>query len=79
MKKRRSRTEKKTTSTPSTLPTLTIHTLLDYAARWQVSRRTITNWLHEGLPHVKTGARSVRIIAVEADEWVRRKWGRVLA
>lgn len=46
-----------------------------YAARWGFSRRTIDNLLARGLPHLKIGARRVRIIIAEADQWMREQFG----
>lgn len=61
--------------TPLQLP-LTICTLGEFASHWKVSRRQVTNWVNAGLPNIRTGARSVRIVVSEADAWVCRKWGR---
>ena len=47
---------------------------LAYARRWGMSRRTVDNWLAAGLPHLKFGARRVRILPGEADEWLRQRF-----
>lgn len=46
-----------------------------YAARWQLSTRTVSNLLAQGLPHCAVGSRRVRIIVLEADRWMREKFG----
>jgi hypothetical protein len=45
-----------------------------YAARWSFSPRHIDNLLAMGLPHLKIGARRVRIIISEGDTWMREKF-----
>ena|ERR1043166_390100 len=46
-----------------------------YAKRWHFSSRHVDNLLVQGLPHLKIGARRVRIIVNEADIWMREKFG----
>ncbi len=46
-----------------------------YAHHWQFSVRTVDNLLSDGLPHIKYGARRVRILIPEADAWMRQKFG----
>ena len=46
-----------------------------YAARWQLSTRTVSNLLAQGLPHVRIGNRRVRLVIDEADAWMRGKFG----
>lgn len=46
-----------------------------YAQRWQFSVRTVDNLLRDGLPHIKYGKRRVRIVTVEADSWMRDRFG----
>jgi len=46
-----------------------------YARRWQFSPRHVDNLLKQGLPHLKIGARRVRIIIAEADAWMRERYG----
>ena len=45
-----------------------------YGSRWQSSVRTVDNWLKAGLPHLKIGARRVRIDIPEADQWMRDRF-----
>lgn len=42
-----------------------------FATRWGFSLRHVDNLLAKGLPHLKVGARRVRIIIAEADAWMR--------
>jgi hypothetical protein len=46
-----------------------------FARRWLFSRRYIDALLAQGLPHCKLGARRVRIITGEADNWMRERFG----
>ena len=46
-----------------------------YAQRWQGSPRWIDGLLAKGLPHMKIGARRVRISIPEADEWMHAQFG----
>lgn len=46
-----------------------------YAARWKFSVRKIDDLLARGLPHLKIGARRVRILIPEADAWMRERFG----
>jgi len=46
-----------------------------YGHRWYFSARHVDNLLAEGLPHLKIGARRVRIIVAEADAWMRERYG----
>jgi hypothetical protein len=46
-----------------------------YAQRWGFSVRHIDNLLSQGLPHLKIGKRRVRIIILEADAWMRERFG----
>lgn len=45
-----------------------------YGARWWFSVRHIDNLLSQGLPHLKIGARRVRILIPEADAWMKEKF-----
>jgi hypothetical protein len=45
-----------------------------YARRWQGSPRWIDGLLAQGLPHLKIGARRVRICIPEADAWMREQF-----
>jgi len=45
-----------------------------YARRWQGSPRWIDCLIAQGLPHLKIGARRVRIHIPEADEWMRSQF-----
>ena len=45
-----------------------------YAARYGGSRRWVDGLLAQGLPHLKIGARRVRIVITEADGWMREKF-----
>jgi predicted DNA-binding transcriptional regulator AlpA len=40
-----------------------------------MSPRTIDNWLSQGLPHLRIGARRCRFDAVEVKAWLRQKFG----
>lgn len=46
-----------------------------YGARWSFSVRMIDHLIADGLPHLKIGARRVRIEVAEADEWMRERYG----
>jgi hypothetical protein len=46
-----------------------------YARRWQGSPRWIDGLLAQGLPHLKIGARRVRIFIPEADLWMKTQFG----
>ncbi len=46
-----------------------------YAQRWIFSVRKVDGLLAEGLPHLKIGARRVRIVIEEADRWMLEKYG----
>jgi hypothetical protein len=45
-----------------------------YAARWQASLRWVDGLLAQGLPHLKIGARRVRILIPEADAWMQENF-----
>jgi hypothetical protein len=45
-----------------------------YGARWGFKARKVDNLLASGLPHLKIGARRVRILIPEADAWMREKF-----
>jgi hypothetical protein len=45
-----------------------------FAARWGHKRRSVDNWLAQGLPHYRVGERRVRIFIPEADAWMREKF-----
>ena len=45
-----------------------------YGARWGFSSRKVDGLLSQGLPHLKIGARRVRIVIAEADEWMRSQF-----
>lgn len=55
-------------------PAATITDKRGYGARWQSSVRTVDNWIARGLPHLKIGARRVRIDIEEADAWMRSQF-----
>jgi hypothetical protein len=46
-----------------------------YGQRWHFSVRHVDNLLAEGMPHLKIGARRVRIITAEADAWMWQRYG----
>jgi hypothetical protein len=46
-----------------------------YATRWQGSVRWVDLLLARGLPHLKIGARRVRILIPEADAWMKEQYG----
>ncbi len=52
-----------------------IETKRDFAARWQVSLRTVCNLQSKGLPHLSVGKRRVRIIPEAADRWMVENFG----
>lgn len=45
-----------------------------YGQRFDVSKRTVDNWLTMGLPHLKLSERAVRIPLEEGDRWVRERF-----
>jgi len=45
-----------------------------YGQRWHFSPRHVDNLIALGLPHLKIGARRVRIIVTEADAWMRERF-----
>jgi hypothetical protein len=45
-----------------------------FAQRWNFSTRYVDNLLAQGLPHLKVGARRVRIVVAEADAWMRQRF-----
>jgi len=45
-----------------------------YGSRWQASVRTVDNWLKAGMPHLKIGARRVRIDIPQADQWMHDRF-----
>ena len=45
-----------------------------FARRWGFSRRTVDNFLAQGLPHLKVGTRRVRIVVAEGDAWMRENF-----
>lgn len=46
-----------------------------FAARWKFSLRHVDNLISQGLPHLKIGARRVRIDVAEGDQWMREQFG----
>jgi hypothetical protein len=46
-----------------------------FAARWGFSIRHVDNLLAQGMPHLKIGKRRVRIILLEADAWMKERFG----
>lgn len=46
-----------------------------YGQRWHFSPRHVDNLIAQGLPHLKIGARRVRIIVEEADAWMKERFG----
>lgn len=44
------------------------------AARYNVSRRTLSNWRATGMPFLLPGPRKVLFITADADAWVRAKF-----
>lgn len=45
-----------------------------YAKRWQGSPRWVDDLISRGLPHLKIGARRVRIEVAEADAWMQEQF-----
>ncbi len=45
-----------------------------YGTRWGFSPRHVDNLMAQGLPHLKIGARRVRIIVAEADAWMKDRF-----
>lgn len=45
-----------------------------YAERWHGSVRWIDGLIARGLPHLKIGARRVRILIPEADAWMHAQF-----
>lgn len=45
-----------------------------YGKRWQFSPRKIDGLIASGLPHLKIGARRVRICIAEADAWMMEQF-----
>ncbi len=46
-----------------------------FATRYGFSVRHVDNLLAQGLPHLKIGARRVRIIVSEGDTWMKNTYG----
>lgn len=44
------------------------------AARYNVSRRTLSNWRATGMPFLLPGPRKVLFVTLDADAWVRTKF-----
>lgn len=42
-----------------------------FARRWQASRRWVDSMLAQGMPHLKTSARRVRLCIPECDQWMQ--------
>lgn len=45
-----------------------------FAARWGMSARWMDRQLTLGLPHMKLGHRTIRIVVAEADEWLKGRY-----
>jgi hypothetical protein len=45
-----------------------------YASRWLFSVRKVDDLLAKGMPHLKCGARRVRISIPEADAWMQEQF-----
>ena len=45
-----------------------------YGKHWQASERWVSGLLEKGLPHLKIGARRVRIHIPEADAWMQQQF-----
>jgi hypothetical protein len=45
-----------------------------FARRWSGSLRWVDTILAQGLPHIKTSPRRVRIDVAESDEWMKAKF-----
>ena len=45
-----------------------------FAARWSFSSRHVDNLLAKGCPHLKIGARRVRIVIADADAWMNEQF-----
>jgi hypothetical protein len=45
-----------------------------FAAKYEISRRTVDNLIARGLPILKLSERQVRIPHPDADEWMRQKF-----
>lgn len=71
--------ERNTQSTPEVAagPTKSADILdkRSYGQRWGFSIRKVDSLIADGLPHLKVGARRVRIFANEADSWMRQQFG----
>ena len=46
-----------------------------YARRWRGSPRWVDGLLAQGLPHIKTSPRRVRIVVADAGAWMREQFG----
>ena len=60
---------------PGNKPAAEITDKRGYGQRWHFSLRHVDNLLAQGMPHLKIGARRVRIITSEADAWMRARYG----
>jgi len=47
----------------------------ELAARYRFSVRHIDNLIAKGMPHMKIGARRVRINITQADAWMQEQFG----
>lgn len=45
-----------------------------YGKRWQFSTRKCDDLIAQGMPHLKIGARRVRICIAEADAWMQSQF-----
>ena len=55
-------------------PETTITDKRGFGQRWQVTPRTVDNWIAQGMPHFCLGTRRVRISIEEADRWMREQF-----
>jgi hypothetical protein len=62
-------------STGSILEAQVVTDKRGFAARWQLSPRTISNFLAQGMPHCRCGERRVRIVVCEGDAWMKERFG----
>ena len=47
-----------------------------FGERWSISTRSVDRLIDQGLPVVKLGHRTVRIVPCSADAWLVKKFGR---
>jgi hypothetical protein len=52
-----------------------LKTRTEYAFRLNVCTRTIDRLIDQGLPHLRVGAKSIRIDPLTADKWLTQTYG----